>query len=310
MKKVTALMALTCTVTVAFAQLETITLPLYEEGSIPYSFNSSEAEEIKQTHITVVSKVQQPTIQVFLPSKANATGQAVVICPGGGYGVLAYDWEGLDIAKWLNSHGIAGIVLKYRLPSPMSQTEPHLVPLTDAKRALRLVRTHASEWNIAPDKIGIMGFSAGGHLASTLATHFDQGDEAHADPVEKVSSRPDFAILGYPVISFDRSYTHSGSRDNLLGQGANPSLIDFFSNEKHVSKETPPTFIFHAQDDTAVLVRHSLEFFQALTANKVPAELHVYPTGEHGFSLSINNDGTQKGWPDSCIKWLGSLNKD
>lgn len=302
-------MAFVWTASAAYAQLEPITLPLYGSGSIPFAKASTEAEEIRSTHIVVVSKVQEPLIQVFLPSKANATGQAVVICPGGGYGVLAYDWEGLDIAKWLNSHGIAGIVLKYRLPSGESQTEPHMVPLTDAKRALRLVRSHAEEWNISADKIGIMGFSAGGHLASTLATHFDAGNDQSTDSIEKISSRPDFAILAYPVVSFDMSFTHSGSRNNLIGQNPDPKWVAYFSNEKQVTKETPPTFLFHSQDDEAVPVRHSLEFFQALTAHKVPAELHVYPTGGHGFSLSINKEGTQKGWADSCIRWLGELNK-
>lgn len=302
-------MAFVWTSAAAFAQLEPITLPLYGDGSIPFAKASTEAEEIRSTHIVVVSKVQEPLIQVFLPSKANATGQAVVICPGGGYGVLAYDWEGLDIAKWLNSHGIAGIVLKYRLPSGESQTEPHMVPLTDAKRALRLVRSHAEEWNISPEKIGIMGFSAGGHLASTLATHFDAGNDQSTDSIEKLSSRPDFAILGYPVVSFDTSFTHSGSRNNLIGQNPDSKWVEYFSNEKQVTEETPPTFLFHSQDDEGVPVRHSLEFFQALTAHKVPAEMHVYPTGGHGFSLSINKEGTQKGWTESCIKWLGELNK-
>jgi acetyl esterase/lipase len=309
MKIFFTLMALLAVATSVFAQYEPITIPLYGAGEIPYAKASSETEEIQSTNIVVVRKVQEPIIQVFLPSKANATGQAVVICPGGGYGVLAYDWEGLDIAKWLNSHGIAGIVLKYRLPSAESQTEPHMVPLTDAKRALRLARSHAEEWNISPDKIGIMGFSAGGHLASTLATHFDAGDNQGSDPVEKLSSRPDFAILAYPVVSFDMSFTHSGSRNNLIGQNPDPKWVEYFSNEKQVSEETPPTFLFHAQDDATVPVRHSLAFLEALTAHKVPAELHVYPTGGHGFSLSINKEGTQKGWTDSCIKWLGELNK-
>lgn len=306
MKKLFCLMAFLWTGVSAFAQYEPINIPLYQ-GEIPLSKPSNVEEEVQSNDILVVRNVQEPLLQVFLPAKRSATGQAVVICPGGGYGVLAYDWEGIDIAKWLNSHGIAGIVLKYRLPSAESQTEPHLVPLTDAKQALRLARAHAEDWNISPDKIGIMGFSAGGHLASTLATHFDAGDATNPDPVKKLSSRPDFAILAYPVISFNAEFTHSGSRNNLIGQNPDPKWVEYFSNETQVTAETPPTFLFHAQDDAGVPVKHSLRFFEALTAHNVPAEMHLYPTGGHGFSLSINIEGTQKGWMDSCIKWLGSL---
>src|SRR5690606_17709092 len=194
----------------AFSQLDPITIPLYS-GTIPYARESEEKEEIRKNDIVVIAKVQEPNIQVFLPSKRNANQQAVVIFPGGGYGVLAYDWEGIDIAKWLNSHGIAAIVVKYRLPSTISQSEPQHVPLTDAKRALRLTRHHAEEWNIRTDQIGIMGFSAGGHLASTLGTHFDEGNSTSSDPIEKLSSRPDFMILGYPVVSLKEHISHIGS---------------------------------------------------------------------------------------------------
>src|SRR5690606_23083740 len=178
-----------------FAQFDPITLPLY--GTVPNAKASDEKETIRMDDIALVAKVQKPSIQVFLPSKRNATRQAVVICPGGGYSVLAYDWEGTDIAKWFNSHGIAAIVLKYRLPSAASQVDPHEAPLMDAQRAMRMVRQHAEEWNIDPQQIGIMGFSAGGHLASTLGTHYDAGDANTNDPIEKFSSRPDFMILGY-----------------------------------------------------------------------------------------------------------------
>ncbi|WP_209330093.1 alpha/beta hydrolase [Lunatimonas salinarum] len=306
MRKLTLLILLSSYMLTVYAQFQPIDLPLYA-GEIPYRKVSTQQEQVQVNDIMVVRTVQEPRVQVFLPSKSNATGQAVVICPGGGYGVLAYDWEGLDIAKWLNSHGIAGIVLKYRLPSAESQTEPHMVPLTDAKRAMRLVRSKAAEWNIDPAKIGIMGFSAGGHLASSLATHFDSGNASSADVVERQSSRPDFAILAYPVISFDPSYTHIGSRNNLIGQNPEPKWVEYFSNERQVTEDTPPSFLFHAQDDATVPVSHSIRFFEALTQHKVPAEMHVYPTGGHGFSLSINVEGTQKGWMDSCIQWLKAL---
>jgi acetyl esterase/lipase len=291
-----------------FSQFDPMTIPLYS-SEVPYAKPSDEKEEIREKDIVVVSKVQVPSIQVFLPSKRNATQQAVVICPGGGYGVLAYDWEGTDIAKWLNSHGIAAIILKYRLPSSESQTEPQHVPLTDALRALRLTRQQAEEWNIRPDQIGIMGFSAGGHLASTLGTHFDEGNGGSPDPIEAVSSRPDFMILGYPVISLKEHISHIGSRNNLLGKSPSKDLVDLYSNELQVSADTPPTFIFHSQDDRAVPVQHSLLFYEALVKHQVPVEMHLYPKGGHGFSLGVNGHGTFTGWTSSCIEWLEELRK-
>lgn len=303
MRKLFLFMIVSMQIVAANAQFDPISLPLYN-GEIPYRKASAQQEEVQVSDITVVRKVQEPMLQVFFPAKRNATGQAVIICPGGGYGVLAYDWEGMDVAKWLNSHGIVGIVLKYRLPSAESQTQPHLVPLTDAQRAMRLVRSKAEEWNIAPDKIGIMGFSAGGHLASSLATHFDSGNPNATDPIERLSCRPDYAILAYPVISFDPEYAHMGSRTNLIGQNPEQKWVEYFSNEKQVTAETPPSFLFHSQDDTVVPISNSIRFYEALTRHKVPAEMHLYPTGGHGFSLSVTKDGTQQGWMDSCIQWL------
>src|SRR5690554_3430793 len=291
----------------AQAQFDPITLPLYEK--VPNAKASDEKEGIRPDDIALVSKVQEPNIQVFLPSKRNATRQAVVICPGGGYAILAYDWEGTDIAKWLNSQGIAAIVLKYRLPSPVSQVSPHDVPLMDAQRAMRMVRQHAEEWNIDPQQIGIMGFSAGGHLASTLGTHYDAGDAGAKDPIETFSSRPDFMILGYPVISLKEHVAHIGSRNNLLGKSPSDDLVEKFSNELQVTEDTPPSFIFHSQDDTGVPVQHSLLFYEALVRAKVPAEMHLYPKGGHGYSLGINAEGTQKGWAAACINWMNELRK-
>ncbi|SHM31761.1 Acetyl esterase/lipase [Cyclobacterium lianum] len=297
---------LTMTIGFANAQNQPITLDIYP-GEAPFQKPTEVQEEVRENDILVISKVQKPQIQVFLPAKRSATGKAVIICPGGGYGVLAYDWEGLDIAKWLNSRGIAGIVLKYRLPSSETQSSPHIVPMADGQRAIRLVRHHAEDWGIDPEQIGIMGFSAGGHLASTLGTHFDEGNPGDEDPIEQQSSRPDFMILGYPVISFTEHITHIGSRNNLIGKDPEQKWVEYFSNEKQVRADSPPTFIFHSQDDTGVPVQHSLLFYQGLLEKQIPAEMHLYPTGAHGFSLSINKEGTQKGWMESCINWMHHL---
>jgi len=190
----------------------------------------------------------RPTLTVYLPPAERAVPTGVVVCPGGGYAKLAMDHEGRQVAEWLNSLGVAAFVLKYRL-GPRYR---HPAPLEDAKRALRLVRSRAGEFRIAPDRIGVWGFSAGGHLASTLATHFDAGNPAAADPIERVSCRPDFAILAYPVISFASEYAHKGSRRNLLGDNPDPALVENLSNEKQVTAQTPPTFLFHTNEDQGV----------------------------------------------------------
>ncbi len=283
-------------------------LPLWPSGAVPNYKKTGEKEKLDTADIVRISLVQEPDIKVYLPSKKNATGQAMVICPGGGYGILAYDWEGTDIAKWLSSKGIAGIVLKYRLPNSKSNIVPHLTPLMDAQRAIRLVRANAARWNIKRDKVGIMGFSAGGHLASTAGTHFDNGNPNSKDSIDKLSSRPDFLVLMYPVISLSPPFTHSGSRKNLLGEYPDEKLQKFYSNDQQVTKETPPTFIVHATDDTAVPVENSLLFYQALKTNKVPAEMHIYPYGGHGFGLAVGK-GYLETWPDRCIDWLRNLNK-
>ena len=285
-----------------------ITLPLWPEGKVPNYQKTDETEKSDSTEIVRISKVQNPEIAVFLPSKRNATGQAVVICPGGGYGILAYDWEGTDIAKWLNSKGVAAIVLKYRLPNSKSNIVPHMSPLMDAKRAIRMVRAHADKWNLKKNQVGIMGFSAGGHLASTAGTHFDNGQTNATDSLEKLSSRPDFMVLVYPVITMSKAVMHSGSRDNLIGKKPDAQLANFYSNELQVTKQTPPTFLVHATDDSGVPVENSLLFYQALKEHGVPAELHVYPKGGHGFGLALGIEETES-WTDRCIDWLRSLNK-
>ena len=281
---------------------------LWPNGNIPNYKKTAEVEKRDTAGIVRISLVQQPAIEVYLPSKQSATGQAIVVCPGGGYGILAYDWEGTDIAKWLNANGIAAIVLKYRLPNSKSNVDPKLSPLLDAQRAIRTVRANAGKWNIKKDKIGIIGFSAGGHLASTAGTHFDKGNPTAADTIDRQSSRPDFMVLMYPVITMLRQSMHQGSRNNLIGANADSATTKYYSNELQVTKETPPTFLVHASDDKTVPVENSIIFYQALIANSIPAEMHIYPYGGHGFGLAIGK-GYLSTWTDRCIDWLQSLNK-
>lgn len=280
-------------------------MPLWPDGKIPNQLKMDEKEIHKNEGILIISKVQKPTIEVYLPSQRNATGEAMLIFPGGGYGVLAYDWEGTDIAKLLNSKGIAGIVVKYRLPSNASQKDKHFVPLMDAQRAMRLVRSHAKAYQIDPKKIGIIGFSAGGHLASTLGTHFDEKVYDSVDDADNESARPDFMALGYPVITFGIN-THGGSRKNLIGENPPVDLVDHFSNEEQVSPQTPPTFLVHATDDTGVPVENSLLFYRALKDNGVSVTMHIYPKGGHGFSLA-RNDMHLRGWTERMFEWIESL---
>jgi acetyl esterase/lipase len=282
-----------------------IILSLWPEGIPNYKATGSE-EKWDTSDIIAVTNVQNPEIAVYLPAERQSTGEAVIICPGGGYWALAYNWEGIDIAKWLNSKGIAGIILKYRLPTSEGQIIPHESPLMDAKQAMRLVRYHAPEWNIDPERIGIMGFSAGGHLASTLGTHFDYGNTYSGELLERISCRPDFMILIYPVITMTKPFMHKGSRNALIGEYPETSLAENYSSELQVTDETPPTFLLHAGDDKGVPVYNSLAFYQALVENDVPAEMHIYPKGGHGFSLAIN-EGHLANWTDLCITWIKSL---
>lgn len=281
-------------------------LPLWQKN-IPNYRVTEETEVSDTTDVVRISNVQTPDISVYLPAKKSSVGRAVVICPGGGYRILAYDWEGSDIAKWLNSKGIAGIVLKYRLPLSKSNIVNHKSPLLDVQRAIRLTRYHADDWNIERDNIGVMGFSAGGHLASTAGTHFDSGHADAGDPVECMSSRPDFMILIYPVITFSHDYMHKGSRKALIGENPGSTLIEYYSNELHVTSDTPPTFIIHAGDDKSVPVENSLLFYHSLVEKDVPAECHIYPEGGHGFSLAVGK-GHLSTWTDRCIDWLNWLN--
>jgi acetyl esterase/lipase len=283
-------------------------LLLWSNGIIPNYQNSGEREQTEITDCIRLSFVQVPDIAVYLPPKRCATGEAFLICPGGSYGVLSYDWEGIQIAKWLNSKGIAGIIVKYRLPNSKSNIISHLSPLLDVKRAIRMVRFHADKWNIKKNKVGIIGFSAGGHLAASLITNFDDGDKNSTDPIEQISSRPDFAGLIYPVITMQKPYVHENSRNNLIGAGATADMIHQYSIELHIKNDTPASFIVHSADDDIVVAENSWLIYQALKNKNVPAELHIYPFGGHGFSLAIGKDYLET-WTDRFMDWFRFINK-
>jgi acetyl esterase/lipase len=256
----------------------------------------------------------QPTLAAYLPAPEKAVGTAVVVCPGGGYGFLALDHEGKQIAAWLNERGIAAFILRYRIVTPKRPAPLHPAPMLDVQRAIRTVRSKAIEYGVRPDRIGVWGFSAGGHLASTAATHFDGGQAESSDPIDRVSCRPDFAILAYPVITLEGPTTHGGSRRNLLGSDPDPKLVELFSNDKQVTKETPPTFLFHTDEDNAVPPMNSILFYAALKKNGVPAELHIYEHGVHGVGLA-QKDPVLSTWSQGLEAWmkgrglLGSENK-
>jgi acetyl esterase/lipase len=241
-----------------------------------------------------------PKVTVYLPAPEKATGAAIVICPGGGYGGLAMDHEGHQVARWLNSLGVAGVILKYRV-APYR----HPAPLRDAQRALRYTRANAKEWGIDPKRVGVLGFSAGGHLASTAGTQFDADKEKGTDTIDKESCRPDFLVLVYPVITFTGPFAHGGSRDNLLGRDANPQLIDSLCNHKRVTAQTPPTFLVHTTGDTGVPPENSILFYEALRRAKVPAEMHIYEKGRHGLGLGPRGSAFAS-WPQRCADWLAA----
>jgi acetyl esterase/lipase len=244
----------------------------------------------------------KPTLTIYLPTKEKANGAALVICPGGGYGHLAMDHEGRQIAEWLNSLGVAGFILKYRhRNSGAGYGFP--APLQDAQRAMRTVRSLAGQWNVDPSRIGIIGFSAGGHLASSIGTHFHISYYEPKDAIDQASSRPDFMILMYPVISFTEWYTHKGSRTNLLGKNPDEKLVESLSNEKQVTPETPPTFLCLADDDKVVPAENSVYFYLALRKAKVPAEIHIYERGGHGFGPG-KGKGSVSSWMARCADWM------
>jgi len=241
----------------------------------------------------------KPSLAIFPASGAEKVPTAVIICPGGSYVHLAMEKEGSDVAKWLNDRGITAFVLKYRLGPKYH----HPIEMGDAQRAIRYVRLHAKEYGYEEKRIGIWGFSAGGHLAATTGTHFDAGKRDAIDPIERQSSRPDFMILAYPVITFTTPYLHQGSRDNLLGKDPDPALIELLSNEKQVTAETPPTFLFHTSEDKTVPVENSIYFYLALRKAGVRAEMHIYEKGNHGLGLAPG-DPVVKSWPERLADWL------
>ena len=277
------------------------TLPLWEKN-IPNQSSVPVEETVEITDLLRIQQVDKPMIEVYLPSKKSQTGEAVVICPGGGYRILAYEWEGKDVAKWFNANGIAAIVLKYRLPHTPNSIEGRLSPFLDLQRAVRLTRYNADKWNIDPNKVGMIGFSAGGHLASTLGTHFEDNFFT-TDSIDAISCKPDFMILMYPVITFQEPYLHKGSRSFLIGDSPDSALINYYSNELHVTEQTPPTFLVHATDDKSVPVQNSLMFYDQLKKHGVAAEMHIFPEGGHGFGLAIGK-GRLEQWKDLCVSWI------
>jgi acetyl esterase/lipase len=275
-------------------------ISLYE--SIPGSKTAIDYVEKADTGadgVIRISKVYVPQIEIFKPAKTASETPAVIICPGGGYAILAYNLEGTTVAHILNNWGVTAIVLKYRLPSDEIMEDKSIGPLQDAQRAIQYVRENARQLNIDPQKIGIMGFSAGGHLASTASTHFNT--EYISNP-KHISLRHDFSILGYHVISMIDSVTHKGSRNNLLGTRPSPEMVNNFSNELQVSGNTPPTFLVLASDDNGVEPRNSISYYEALLKHHVPAELHIYQNGGHGFGTLIleKNDN----WMDLLRVWM------
>ena len=242
----------------------------------------------------------KPTLTIYPALEDKAVGTGVVVCPGGGYTHLSMEKEGSDVAKWLNSLGISAFVLKYRLGGNGYQ---HPAPMEDGQRAVRLVRANAEKWHVDPNRIGMMGFSAGGHLTSTVGTHFDSGHPDDADPVERASCRPDFLVLIYPVISMTMTQTHSGSKKALLGANPDPELVNNLSNELQVTAETPPTFLVATNADTTVPAENSVQFYLALRKANVPAELHIWEEGKHGFGLAPS-DPVLSTWKDRLADWF------
>jgi acetyl esterase/lipase len=274
------------------------TIPLYPAAipnSLPYQMKEVRMEQ--DGKFLGYHNISQPTLAVYLPDRKIATGTAVIICPGGGYGMESYRLEGTVIAEAFLRRGIAAFILKYRLPSDSIMKDKAIGPLQDAQQAIKTVRQHAQEWNLDSKRIGIMGFSAGGHLASTAGTHFDK---SYIPNDENIRLRPDFMILIYPVISMKDGLTHKGSMNNLLGNTPDADRVALFSNELHVDKNTPPTWLTQTGDDTVVPVENSILFYKELVRNKVPAEMHLYPSGNHGFVLKLPVDE----WMQPLFEWM------
>ncbi len=274
-------------------------IPLYT-GVIPGSKITPDEEYSEQKDgILIVHKISRPTLSIFPASKKKANGTAVIIFPGGGYWINASGHEGTDVAKKFNEMGVTAFVVKYRIPDDATMGNRAFGPLQDAQQAIQLVRQRAAEWHINPNKVGIMGFSAGGHLAATAGTHFTAPVIPNTDAV---NLRPDFMMLIYPVISFQDTVGHTGSKDQLLGKDATADLKNYFSNELQVTDQTPPTFLVHASDDGVVKPLNSMLFYESLLRHKIPAELHLYQGGGHGFGM--HNPTTRDQWMDRCQNWM------
>ncbi|ESQ90471.1 alpha/beta hydrolase [Asticcacaulis benevestitus] len=243
-----------------------------------------------------IQNVSRPAIQVYLPAKAKATGASVLIVPGGGYAGLTFDYEGVQQAQYFADHGIAAFVLKYRLPNDLTMPDKSIGPLQDAQQGLRFIRLHAEEWSLDPVRVGVVGYSAGGHVASTLATHFQT---SYVDNPEGISLRPDFQVLVYPVISMDAKITHMGSRNALLGSSPSDAQTEALSNERHVTAETPPALILHAADDQLVDIDNSIVYFEALRHAGVPGEARFFDKGQHGFPLLPRDT-----WQSAIMDWI------
>jgi acetyl esterase/lipase len=268
--------------------------PLYGDAPVP---NSKPApDEESSANGSWIKNVSRPAIQVYLPARAKATGATVVIFPGGSYSGLTFEYEGTQQASYFIDHGVAALVVKYRIPDDRTMVDRSMGPLQDAQQAMRFARQHAAEWNLDPKRMGAVGFSAGGHLAATLATHFK---ESYVDNPDHVDLRPDFLVLVYPVISMDAKITHMDSRKALLGSQPSDSKIQFFSNELHVTRDTPPTLILHAADDRLVDVDNSIAFFEALRRAGVPVEARLFQKGQHGFFLMPRDR-----WQGTIMDWL------
>lgn len=270
-------------------------------GAIEQLENNFEADSSGSW--TYMRQITHPKLDIY-PAQNNKTGTSVIICPGGGYWALAYKHEGSAIAKWFNSIGITAFVLKYRLPDTATMKDKSIGPLQDGQEAIRIVRRNAETWKIDPHKIGIMGFSAGGHLASTISTHFN---EKVYETSDTISARPDFSILIYPVISMDTTIAHMGSRTLLLGESPTTELNDRFSNELQVTKQTPPAFLVHSIDDKTVPVENSIRYTLALKKFGIPCELHMFQSGGHGYGLGKSKNGTELLWPKVCETWIKNL---
>jgi acetyl esterase/lipase len=288
----------------ALSQSDTIVLwPKGAPGAIHASDYAEERQFDEAGKLRGFSKVSHPDLTAFLLKTELATGTAILICPGGGYSHLAIEKEGYRVARWLRGLGIAAFVLKYRMPSDKTMTDKTVGPLQDAQKALRIIRRNASNWGIDPNRVGVMGFSAGGHLAATLSTHYDA---KVYEPNDTVSARPDFSVLVYPVISMEQGITHTGSRQSLLGDNPTAALVEHYSNEKKIDSSTPLSFLVHSTDDGAVPVENSIKYYLALKDRKVSAEMHLYQDGGHGFGLGTH--GTHTEWPATLKRWLRAEN--